>query len=56
VYDLWGPCPGPASTLALAILIASLVVAPQALATNTIGVKLTTKPKSASNSTTATFA
>jgi hypothetical protein len=51
-----GAVPRPRVALVLAILIASLVVAPQALATNTIGVKLTTKPKSASNSTTATFA
>jgi hypothetical protein len=43
----------PRFALVLAIVIASLAVAPQALATNTIGVKVTTKPKSASRSTTA---
>ncbi|MDX6496431.1 MAG: large repetitive protein, partial [Gaiellales bacterium] len=46
----------PRFALVLAIVIASLAVAPQALATNTIGVKVTTKPKSASRSTTAAFA
>jgi len=39
----------------LAMLVASLIVAPQASAATSIGVKFVTKPKSSSNSTTATF-
>src|SRR4051812_41733866 len=51
-----GAVPRPRFALVIAILIASLVAAPLALGANTIGVKVITKPKSVSNSTTATFA
>ncbi len=45
----------PCSALVLAILVASLIVVPQALAATSIGVKIVTKPKTYSNVTTAKF-